>query len=94
MSRVISQTTSVLPNGSIQTVTEYESGCRITSIQLKAAMPRVRRVIGYVAKRAGNAGFRRAMRVIDAQVINGVITPNEAVQLEEDLITKYDRAGW
>ena len=91
MSRIVSTSTRTLPNGSVETVTEFEGGCRITSIQMRR--PTVARN-RYVRHLPGTAGFRRSARVIDAQVIAGVITPQEAVQREEDLVTKYDREGW
>lgn len=93
MSRIVAQETRTLPDGGVMTVTEFEGGFRITSFGGRSPMAEAP-AADYVRLRPGTAGFRRAMRVIDARVIDGVITPDEAVQREEDLVTKYDREGW
>lgn len=91
MSRIISQTTTVHQGGSVETVTLFESGMRITSFSTEVtATPRRR----CHRPRPGDDGLRQAIRVIDARVERGEITAAEAVQREEDLITRYDRAGW
>lgn len=91
MSRIISQTTKTHANGAVETVTEFEGGVTITSFSLE--LPDVPRLSRH-RLRPGNDGLRQAIRVIDGKVERGEVTPSDAVQLEEDLITKYDREGW
>lgn len=91
MSRILSRETKTHANGAVETVTEFEGGVTITSFSLE--LPDVPQR-GRPRLRPGNDGLRQAVRVIDARVERGEITATEAVQREEDLITRYDRAGW
>lgn len=93
MREIIRQTTTTHANGGVETVTEFAGGVRITSFALHGADEIVASSPAPVWRR-GSDGFRRGVRIIDGKVERGEITAAEGDQLEEDLITKFDREGW
>lgn len=90
MSAVISRSVEHLPGGMTRTTIEWVGGFKLTTVSLSGGVsePSASLAPRY---RPGNAGYRRAMRIIDARVENGVITAEEGRQIEEDYITRSDR---
>lgn len=91
MSTVISRTIQKLASGRSCEVIEWADGGRATIITIpdmplsntqESTRPRYQ---------PGNAGYQRAMRIIDAKFDDGRITAAEASQMEEDYVTESDR---
>jgi hypothetical protein len=90
MSDVISRHVEFLAHGMTRTTIVWVSGTRLTTISYPEIAARPAPPTG-PRYQPGNAGYRRAMRTIDARVENGVITAEEGRQMEEDYITRSDR---
>lgn len=90
MSEVIARTVQHLPCGGTCTTLEYKGGFKVHQYKIGEIVVAPSRSTA-VRYQPGNAGYRRAMRIIDAKVNGGEITPEEARQMEEDYITRSDR---
>jgi hypothetical protein len=93
VSRVISTTVEHLPSGGTCTTIEWEGGFKVHQYRIVDAVAVEPTPSNAPRYQPGNAGYRRAMRIIDAKVNGGEITPEEARQMEEDYITQSDREG-
>ena len=92
MSKVVSDTVTTLPSGGSRRIIEWEDGGRAEFI-LMSDMPLVNTQDSARPRyQPGNAGYQRAMRIIDAKFDDGRITAKQATQMEEDYITESDRA--
>jgi hypothetical protein len=79
-----------MPHGMTRTTIVWGNGTRLTTISYPEAFAETEATT-VPRYRPGNAGYQRAMRIIDARVENGVITAEEGRQMEEDYITRSDR---
>jgi hypothetical protein len=91
MSEAVTKTVTHLPSGGTCTTFEWESGTKAyfysipdAFVSPSASMP--------PRYQPGDAGYQRALRIIDAQFDDGQITAREATQREEDYVTESDRA--
>ena len=91
MSIVISRTVEITATGGTCTTIEWADGGRATIIAIpdRPLVNIQERLIPRYAP--GNAGYQRAIRIIDAKFDCGQITAADATQMEEDYVTDSDR---
>jgi hypothetical protein len=91
MSVVISRHVEFLASGGTCTTIEWADGGRATIVSMPD-MPLADTSEPMRPRYSpGNAGFQRAMRIIDDKFHFGRITAADARQMEEDYITEIDR---
>ena len=91
MSSVISRHVEFLANGGTCTTIDYEDGGRATIITISDRPLGMTQMPARPRYSPGTLGYRNAMRIIDAEFHNGVITATEATRMEEDYVTDSDR---
>jgi hypothetical protein len=91
MSTVTSRHVKFLDNGGTCTTIEYEDGGRATIITIPDRPLKTTQQPDRPRYSPGTIGYRNAMRIIDAEFHNGVITATAATQMEEDYVTDSDR---
>jgi len=91
MSNVVSRTVQVLPSGETCTTTEFEGGFKVHAFSVALPETRVSKEPNVPRYQQGTAGFRRAMRIIDAKVDRGEWTADQGRSIEEEYITRSDR---
>jgi hypothetical protein len=91
MSTVTSRHVKFLDNGGTCTTIDYEDGGRATIISIPNRPLKTTQRPARQRYSPGTLGYRNAMRIIDAEFHNGVITAAEATRMEEDYVTDSDR---